>query len=129
MEGIIKTEVGYCGGKYLNPTYNNVCQGKTEHAETIKLIYDPQKITYLNLIKFFFIIHNPTTLNRQGNNIGKQYRSIIFYSNEKEKKTYLYFLNSLKNKENIVTELKSKSKFYKAEDYHQNYLEKKNILL
>ena len=121
----IKTIVGYMGGLTKDPTYEQVSTGETGHAETVKVIYN-NKINFKKLLEYFFKIHNPTTLNKQGNDIGTQYRSIVFYQNTKEKKIYENFINKLPNKNNIVTELlpEKKYKFYKAEEYHQNYNKK-----
>ena len=127
LKGVISTDVGYMGGKIINPTYDIVCGGNTDYAETIRIKYNKNVISYKKLIEFFFKIHDPTSLNRQGLDIGRQYRSIVFYNNKNEKKKYLDFLNTIANKDKIVTELLSakKFKFYKAEDFHQNYLDKK----
>mgnify|MGYP001998208551 CR=1 FL=1 len=128
LKGVINTEVGYMGGKTLNPTYKQVVTGKTGHAETVKVIYNPKQISYLKLIHYFFSIHDPTSYHKQGLNRGSQYRSILFYSNQKEKEQSFKLLNSLK-KFGYLTELKKKSKFTKAETYHQKYLSKKNKIL
>lgn len=127
IKGVIETDVGYMGGKVKNPTYNIVSQGKTDYAETVRIKYNKNLVTFRQLIGNFFKMHDPTSLNKQGLDIGRQYRSIIFYNNKNEKKTYSKFLNQLINKNKVVTQLlPSKSyKFYKAEDYHQNYLDKK----
>jgi len=125
LEGVETVESGYSGGHVENPTYNAVCSGNTGHAEVIKISYDPGKIDYSVLLKVFFETHDPTTLNRQGNDIGTQYRSVIFYKNEEEKNLAATFINQLNQsgifKSPIVTELAPEAPFYKAEDYHQNY--------
>lgn len=122
--GVIDTTVGYAGGEVENPTYEN----HKGHAEAIEIEYDPQKTSYKNLLDFFFQIHNPTTLNRQGNDIGDSYRSAIFYGNEAEKKEAENFIkivnNSKRWKDPVVTTLEPLTKFYPAEDYHQDYLQK-----
>jgi peptide methionine sulfoxide reductase msrA/msrB len=120
----LKTEVGYMGGFTINPSYEEVSTGITGYAETIKIMYDT--IDFKGLLEYFFRIHNPTTLNRQGNDFGTQYRSIVFYQNLKEKKIYERFINTLPYKDKIVTELLPAKdyKFYKAEEYHQDYKRK-----
>ena len=130
LEGVKKTEVGYCGGKDSNTTYENVCTGKTNHAEVVKVFFDESIITYGELIKFFLKIHDPTTLNRQGPDIGTQYRSEIFYNNENQKKIAEKILRE-ENKnfnEKIVTKISKEFNYCKAEDYHQKYLKKKGLL-
>lgn len=126
LNGVLKTTVGYAGGHKDDPTYQEVCQDTTGHAEVVYLEYDPQVISYEKLLDFFFSMHNPTTLNRQGPDIGSQYRSIIFYNNEEEKRMIedkIKTLNvSAKFLSPIVTEVVSWQKFYKAEAYHQKYL-------
>ncbi len=125
LKGVIKSESGYSGGTTPNPTYDQVCSGKTGHAEVIKISYDPSLIGFLDLLKVFFETHDPTTLNRQGNDIGTQYRSVIFYNNDHEKKQAEKFIEDLNAsgiyKSIIVTELKPTTTFYLAEGYHQNY--------
>jgi len=126
IEGIVETEVGYCGGKMPNTTYKEVCTGETEHAEVIKLTFDPKKIDYEQIIKYFFEFHDPTTLNRQGPDIGTQYRSEIFYNDDKQKNISLSVIEKLNNKFNskITTKVSEIKNYTKAEDYHQKYLEK-----
>lgn len=123
VKGVIDVISGYAGGFTENPTYQEVCSGKTGHAECVKIIFDPNKITYEQLLEIFWKVHDPTTLNRQGADIGTQYRSVIFYLNEDQKKIALNSkANAQKNFENsIVTEIIPLKKFYPAEDYHQNY--------
>lgn len=128
-KGVVSTAVGYSGGHFPNPTYKDVCSGKTGHAEVVQVEYDPAQVSYDDLLKVFWDNHDPTTLNRQGPDVGAQYRSAIFFhtpeqelaakaSKEKIQKGY-------KNK--IVTEITPASEFYRAEDYHQQYLEKRGL--
>ena len=129
IEGIVETEVGYCGGKMSNTSYKEVCTGETEHAEVVKLTYDPKKISYEKIIEYFFKFHDPTTLNRQGADIGTQYKSIIFYYTDLQKKIAENSkLNHQKMFNNaIVTEIKKFDIFYLAEEYHQKYFQKSSI--
>lgn len=121
--GVIKTHVGYTGGKVLNPTYEN----HEGHAEAVEIEYDADKTSYKNLLDFFFQIHDPTTLNQQGNDKGASYRSAIFYGNDEEKKeaeNFIEIVNKSKRwQKPVVTTLEPLEKFYLAEDYHQNYLQ------
>lgn len=125
LKGVTKVESGYAGGSVDNPTYKQVCSGNTGHAEIIKLTYNPSIITYDELLEAFWQAHDPTTLNRQGNDVGTQYRSVIFYTTPEEKnksEQYIQKLNAEKVFDNpIVTEVSPLTKFYKAEDYHQDY--------
>ncbi len=125
LDGVEKVESGYIGGDVDNPTYKQVCTGTTGHAEACNIYYDPEKITYDELLAAFWVAHDPTTLNRQGNDVGTQYRSAIFYHNEEQKQKaeeYKRRLNEEKAYDNpVVTEISPYSKFYKAEEYHQNY--------
>lgn len=122
--GVLGTEVGYTGGKNENPTYEN----HPGHAEAVEIEYDPEKTSYKKLLDFFFQIHNPTTLNQQGNDMGTSYRSAIFYANEDEKKegeAFIEIVNASKRwKAPVVTTLEPLTVFYKAEGYHQDYLQK-----
>ncbi len=122
--GVVNTEVGYTGGKVENPTYEN----HEGHAEAVEIEYDPEKTSYKKLLDFFFQIHNPTTLNQQGNDRGTSYRSAIFYGNEEERKLGEEFIeivnNSKRWRDPVVTSLESLGTFYKAEKYHQDYLQK-----
>ncbi len=129
LEGVKKTEVGYCGGKSSNTTYENVCTGTTNHAEVVKVFFDENIISYEKLVKFFLKIHNPTTLNRQGPDIGTQYRSEIFYNNEKQKEIAEKVLKEAnKNFDGkIVTKVSKELNYCKAEDYHQKYLKKRGM--
>jgi len=124
QKGVIKTKVGYTGGSIENPTYEN----HEGHAEAVEIEYEDSVISYKKMLDFFFQIHNPTTLNQQGNDIGSSYRSAIFYGNEEEKKEALDFIDivnkSKRWKDPVVTTLEPFKKFYIAEDYHQNYLQK-----
>jgi peptide-methionine (S)-S-oxide reductase len=125
LSGVLKVTSGYSGGHVNNPTYNEVCSGETGHAECVQIIYEPNKISYDELLEVFFEVHDPTSLNRQGADVGTQYRSAIFYHNANQKEKAEYYKNEL-NKSGaytkpIVTEIASFSKFYSAEDYHQEY--------
>lgn len=125
LNGVEKVISGYSGGTVPNPTYEEVCNGTTGHAEVCQIIYDPQKISYKELLEVFWSTHDPTTLNRQGNDVGTQYRSAIFYHNEEQKKLaeeYKRKLTEAKIFDNpIVTEITKLDKFYEAEKYHQDY--------
>ncbi|WKK83277.2 peptide-methionine (S)-S-oxide reductase MsrA [Marivirga arenosa] len=127
IKGVKEAVSGYSGGEKKNPTYKEVSYGKTNHAESVMVLYDPNIITYEKLLDIFFVAHDPTQLNRQGPDVGKQYRSAIFYRNSKEKNIALKKMNELapKFEDKIVTELTPFTKFWKAEDYHQDF-EKKN---
>ncbi len=125
VKGVIKVESGYSGGSVPNPTYEAVCTSKTGHAEVSQITFDPSVVSYSELLHVFFKTHDPTTLNRQGNDVGTQYRSAIFYHNDEQKKLaeqIKHELTAAKIWDNpIVTEVSPFKKFYKAEDYHQNY--------
>lgn len=125
VEGVEKVESGYSGGQIDNPTYKQVCTGETGHAEVLQIYFDPKKITFDELLEIFWKTHDPTTLNRQGNDVGTQYRSVVFYHNEEQKKLaekYKAELNaSGAYSKPIVTEISPFSKFYIAENYHQDY--------
>jgi peptide-methionine (S)-S-oxide reductase len=127
LEGIIKTEVGYCGGDSKETTYKEVCTGNTNHAEVVKLDFDPKIISYEKILGFFFEIHDPTTLNSQGPDFGTQYRSEIFYLNDKQKKISENAIE--KKNSNLSGKVVTKSSLLKnycpAEEYHQRYLEKR----
>jgi|TARA_B100000212_G_scaffold327809_1_gene291440 peptide-methionine (S)-S-oxide reductase len=127
INGIIKTEVGYCGGNSPTTTYKEVCTGETNHAEVVKLEYDEKVISYEKIIKIFFEIHDPTTLNAQGPDIGTQYRSEIFFLNDNQKqiaeKVLKDFNERLSGK--IVTKISLLKNYCPAEEYHQKYLEKR----
>ena len=127
LDGVLKTEVGYCGGNNNNTNYKEVCTGSTNHAEVVKLDFDPKLISYEKIIKFFYEIHDPTTLNSQGPDFGTQYRSEIFYLNEQQKQ----IAEKITNEENIrfsgkiVTKISLVKNYCPAEEYHQKYLEKR----
>ena len=127
LDGVVKTEVGYCGGNSENTNYNQVCTGKTNHAEVVKIEFNNSKLSYEDILNYFFEIHNPTTLNQQGPDIGTQYRSEIFYLNENQKETAKKILAKYNKKYNgkIVTKVSEIKNYCKAEEYHQKYLEKK----
>lgn len=125
MEGVIKVEPGFSGGHAKNPSYNEVVQGTTGHAEVAQITYDPDVVSYSTLLEVFWKTHDPTTLNRQGGDVGTQYRSIIFYHDKDQKKLAEDYLNALESEkiweDPIVTEIVSFDKFYPAEDYHNDY--------
>lgn len=125
LEGVLKATSGYSGGHVANPTYKEVCTGETGHAECLEIVYDPTKITYDDLLEVFWQVHDPTTLNRQGNDVGTQYRSAIFYHNQEQKEKAEKYKAELDKSgawsNPIVTEIVPAATFYKAEDYHQNY--------
>ena len=127
IDGIIKTEVGYCGGNSPNTTYREVCTGKTNHAEVVKLDFDEKIITYEKILKIFFQIHDPTTLNSQGPDFGTQYRSEIFYLNNKQKIIAEEILKNINQRLSgkVVTKISLLKNYCPAEEYHQKYLEKK----
>lgn len=125
LDGVKKVESGYIGGKTANPTYEEVSTGNTGHAEATQITFDPTKISFGELLEIFFATHDPTTLNRQGADVGTQYRSEVFYHNDEQKKITEEYIKVL-NAENtygkpVVTRVSAASKFYVAEDYHQNY--------
>ena len=127
LNGVIKTEVGYCGGETQNTNYREVCTGSTNHAEVVKLNFNPEVISYKEILEYFFQIHNPTTLNSQGPDFGTQYRSEIFYLNENQKNIAENVKKEVNHKLNnkVVTNISIEKNYCKAEDYHQKYLEKK----
>ena len=127
IDGVIKTEVGYCGGNTKETTYKEVCTGTTNHAEVVKLDFDPKIISYEKILEYFFEIHDPTTLNSQGPDFGTQYRSEIFYLNEKQKLIAEKITKdtNIKLSEKIVTKISLVNNYCVAEEYHQRYLEKK----
>ena len=127
LDGVIKTEVGYCGGNSSKTTYKEVCTGSTNHAEVVKLEFDPEVISYEKIIKFFYKIHDPTTLNSQGPDFGTQYRSEIFYLNEQQKQIAEKITNeeNIKFSGKIVTKISLVKNYCPAEEYHQKYLEKR----
>lgn len=125
IDGVEKVESGYCGGNVKNPTYKEICSGLTGHAEVIQVTFNPEIVRYEALLEIFWKTHDPTTLNRQGNDVGTQYRSVIFYHNNEQKRLAEEYKNKLSEArvfdQPIVTEISPLSTFYRAEDYHQNY--------
>ena len=125
---IISTRVGYTGGYFSNPTYKNVCSHKTGHAEAVEVTFDPSKVSYNELLDVFWSIHNPTTINRQGPDVGSQYRSAIFYLNDEQKEkaesSKVNLEASKRFNGTIVTQIVPASDFWQAEEYHQQYAEK-----
>ncbi len=125
LQGVESVRSGYMGGRVDNPTYQQVCSGKTGHVEVAEIVFDPAIITYSDLLHVFFTLHDPTTLNRQGNDVGEQYRSVIFYLNEEQKNTANEVIKELTQdklfRDPIVTAVEPASTFYVAENYHQDY--------
>ena len=124
LAGVVEAVSGYSGGRVDNPGYEEVCSGKTGHAEVVQVTFDPAVISYAEILEVFFAIHDPTTLNRQGNDVGTQYRSVIFVHSEKQKASAEEMIREVSGKwgEPIVTEVTSFEKFFPAEDYHQDYI-------
>lgn len=125
LNGVLSVASGYAGGQRANPTYEQVCSGATGHAEVVQIVYDTTKISFDELLQVFWTVHDPTTLNRQGADVGTQYRSVVFYHNDHQKETTQTYIEKL-NAEHafnnpVVTEVSPFTAFYKAEDYHQNY--------
>lgn len=129
VKGVISTIVGYMGGKLEKPSYEDVCNNETGHAEVVQLKFDPKKVSYRDLLETFWRIHDPTSLNRQGPDVGSQYRSVIFFHNQKQKEEAILSKekHEKENKIKIVTEIVPAKKFWKAEEYHQKYLEKQGL--
>ena len=127
LDGVLKTEVGYCGGNTNKTNYKEVCTGSTNHAEVVKLEFDPKLISYEKIIKFFYEIHDPTTLNSQGPDFGTQYRSEIFYLNEQQKQIAEKITEeeNIKFSGEIVTKISLVKNYCPAEEYHQKYLERR----
>jgi len=127
LEGVYRTEVGYCGGNSPNTNYREVCTGTTNHAEAVKLEFDPKVISYEEIVKKFFEFHDPTTLNSQGPDFGTQYRSEIFYLNDEQKKIAQKVINeeNIRLYGRVVTKLSELKNYCAAEEYHQKYLEKR----
>jgi peptide-methionine (S)-S-oxide reductase len=125
LQGVRKVLSGYAGGTVPHPTYKQVCAGTTGHAEVVRVFYDPSEVSYRELLEVFFTIHDPTTLNRQGADVGTQYRSVIFYHDEEQKETAQEVMDELEEQgvwdDPIVTQLEPTPEFYEAEDYHQEY--------
>ena len=128
LPGVLETTVGYTGGTLENPRYENVKTGRSGHAESLQIVFDPSKIGYPEILEYFFRLHDPTTANRQGNDVGSQYRSAIFYHSDEQKRIAESIRQGVeasgKWKRPIVTEIVAASPFYSAEDYHQDYLQK-----
>lgn len=126
VEGVIGTAVGFSGGRVRQPSYEQVCSGRTGHAESVEIVYDPRKITYEELVRKFFAFHDPTQLNRQGPDIGTQYRSVIFYRNKEQRQIAQQIKDELESsgaygQSKIVTEIVPFEEFSRAEEYHQKY--------
>ncbi len=125
IEGVIGVDSGYSGGHKENPTYEEVCTGRTGHAEVVKVTFDPSIISYENILEVFFSMHDPTSLNRQGNDIGTQYRSVIFYTSRSQKDAAEKVISDLQmsgaHRKPIVTEVEEFKEFYSSEGYHKNY--------
>jgi peptide-methionine (S)-S-oxide reductase len=128
LRGVTSVESGYMGGRTVNPTYGQVCSGDTGHVEVVRLTFDPNVLSFKEILEVFFVIHDPTTLNRQGNDVGTQYRSAVFYHSAEQKSAaeqVIANLNSAGIYDNpIVTEVVAASQFYVAEDYHQEYFQR-----
>lgn len=131
VDGVISTQVGYTGGSIENPTYEQVCSGRTGHAEAVAVEYDPSRVSYEDLLNVFWENHDPTTLNRQGPDVGAQYRSAIFFHSPEQEAAARASMETLqrsgKYKKSIVTEITAAPQFYRAEEYHQQYLEKQGV--
>ncbi len=131
INGVLSTRVGYIGGSFTEPTYGDVCSHKTGHAEALEVTFDTSKVSYDELLDVFWMIHDPTTLNRQGPDVGTQYRSAIFYLNSEQKEKAMSSKANLEAtkrfKKPIVTQIVSASLFWEAEEYHQQYVEKNKI--
>ena len=127
IEGVKRAVSGYSGGKIDNPTYEQICSGTTEHAEVVQVEFDPELVSYQQLLTMFFQLHDPTQLNRQGNDIGTQYRSVIFYHSEQQQQQAIHLIQTLNQQDiwpaAIVTQIDEATKFYSAESYHQGYVE------
>lgn len=121
IQGVVSLRSGYCNGQTSNPTYREICTGNTGHAEVIEVVFNPKILPINDLLEIFFATHDPTTLNRQGADVGTQYRSGIFYSSEAQKQAAQAYISTLNNASKITTELSPIAIFYPAEDYHQNY--------
>jgi len=131
LKGVVRTTVGYTGGSFVDPTYEDVCTDTTGHAETVEVEFDPERVSYEELLAVFWKIHDPTTLNRQGPDTGTQYRSAIFFHTPEQQKAALESRKRLEESgaygRPIVTEVTEATRFYPAEEYHQRYLEKRGI--
>ena len=128
LKGVVDVKPGYSGGSVKNPSYQEVCTGRTGHAEVVQITYDPEVVSFSQILEVFFMTHDPTTLNRQGNDVGTQYRSAIFYHSEKQKETAEKVIELFKKEKvydrPIVTEITAFTAFYPAEDYHFDYFER-----
>jgi peptide-methionine (S)-S-oxide reductase len=128
LKGVVSVESGYMGGRTVNPTYEQVCSGETGHAEVVRITFDPDAVSFKEILEVFFVIHDPTTLNRQGNDFGTQYRSAIFYHSAEQKAAAEQVIANLSSAriydDPIVTEVAAASRFYEAEDYHQQYFQR-----
>lgn len=129
VNGVVSTQAGYTGGKMENPTYDDVCTDETGHAEAVEVTFDPNKVSYGKLLEVFWSSHNPTQGNRQGPDVGTQYRSAVFYHNAKQKQLAVKSMKELQKKldKKITTEIRPAGKFFRAEEYHQQYLEKRGM--
>jgi peptide-methionine (S)-S-oxide reductase len=129
VKGVLSTAVGYSGGHLENPTYKAVCSGRTGHAEVVQVEYDPAQVSYNDILKVFWENHDPTTLNRQGPDVGAQYRSAIFFHSPEQEAAAKASKEQMQSryKNRIVTEIEPASEFYRAEEYHQQYLEKRGL--
>jgi peptide-methionine (S)-S-oxide reductase len=131
VEGVVSTQVGYTGGTIANPTYEQVCSGRTGHAEAVEIEYDPSQVSYEELLNVFWENHDPTTINRQGPDVGAQYRSAVFFNNPEQETAARASKEKLqqsgKYKRPIVTEITPAPEFYRAEEYHQQYFEKRGV--
>ena len=131
LDGVESTRVGYTGGTFDHPTYKDVCSGRTGHAESVEVTFDPERVSYESLLDVFWEVHDPTTLNRQGPDIGSQYRSAIFFHNPQQEEAARESKNRRKESgkyhRDIVTEITPASTFWEAEEYHQRYFEKNGL--
>lgn len=127
VKGVLEVYPGYSGGETINPTYEQVCNGTTGHAEVARIVYDDELVSFDELLEVFWFVHDPTQLNRQGNDIGTQYRSVIFYHDAEQRERAVWFMRRLENEKvwdkPIVTLIEPLINFYRAEDYHHNYFE------
>ena len=123
LKGVTAVESGYTGGTVVNPSYEEVCDGTTGHAEVVRVSFDPAVVSYREILEVFFTIHDPTTLNRQGNDVGTQYRSVVYYHSPEQQETAKHVIAEMANVWDapLVTELSPEETYYKAEEYHQNY--------
>ncbi|MBN1167308.1 MAG: peptide-methionine (S)-S-oxide reductase MsrA [Methanospirillaceae archaeon] len=128
IPGVIQTRVGYSGGTTVHPTYQDVCRGDTGHVEAVEITFDPEKVSYKKILEIFFAVHDPTTADRQGNDVGPQYRSVIFYHDEEQQKTATAFIKNCNESglylSPVITEVRRAGNFYDAEEYHQQFFAK-----